>query len=216
VRIAVLDSGIHADHPHVAGGSIETGISLVDEVDDTIDRIGHGTAVAAVIREKAPGATLLPVKLFHRRLATNADALVRGIEWAVDHDAHIINLSLGTANAAHADRLGDAVRDALSHGANVVAARETQGIAWYPGSIDGAIGVTADADLDRDEIRTERTSSGALRVVASIYPRPIPGVAPEQNLSGISFAVANVSGFLARALEAGTGATAAGLLALLD
>lgn len=212
MRVAVLDSGIHADHPHVAGGRIESGISLVDDVEDTIDRSGHGTAVAAVILEKAPGATLLPVKLFHRQLSTNADALVRGIEWAVERDARIINLSLGTANALHADRLGEAVRAALARGAIVVSARETDGVTWYPGSLDGAIGVIANAAVQRDEIRTERTPSGALRIGASIYPRPIPGIEKERNVSGISFAVANVSGFLARALEADTRPTADALL----
>lgn len=35
---------------------------------------------------------------------------------------------------------------------------------------------------------------------ASGYPRPIPGVPPERNLKGISFAVANVTGVLARAM----------------
>ena len=46
----------------------------------------------------------------------------------------------------------------------------------------------------------------ALRFRASGYPRPIPGVSPELNLHGVSFAAANVSGFLARGLEGGAGA----------
>ena len=36
---------------------------------------------------------------------------------------------------------------------------------------------------------------------ASGYPRPLPGVPPARNLNGISFAVANMSGFVARACE---------------
>ena len=37
---------------------------------------------------------------------------------------------------------------------------------------------------------------------ASGYPRPIPGVPREKNLAGISFAVANATGFIARGIEA--------------
>ncbi|HEX3868507.1 MAG TPA: hypothetical protein VHV78_17205, partial [Gemmatimonadaceae bacterium] len=49
--VAVLDSGIHGDHPHVGG--VQGGTSFVSSGrnTDTTDRIGHGTAVAAVIRE---------------------------------------------------------------------------------------------------------------------------------------------------------------------
>jgi hypothetical protein len=36
------------------------------------------------------------------------------------------------------------------------------------------------------------------------YPRPVPGVPPERNLKGISFAVANVTGLLAREMSAGS------------
>jgi hypothetical protein len=43
---------------------------------------------------------------------------------------------------------------------------------------------------------------GAALFLASGFPRPIPGVPPERNLQGVSFAVANVTGFLARLLEA--------------
>jgi subtilisin family serine protease len=50
VTVAVLDSGIHAAHPHVGG--IDGGISFATsgEPDDLTDRLGHGTAVAAAIR----------------------------------------------------------------------------------------------------------------------------------------------------------------------
>ena len=121
VTVAVLDSGIHGDHPHVGG--VQGGMSFVgDASDDTLDRIGHGTAVAAAIREKSPDAALLAVRVFERQLATNVDVLARAIAWAADNGAALINLSLGTANAAHAARLAEAVDYALGRGAVVVSA----------------------------------------------------------------------------------------------
>src|SRR5204863_5328798 len=108
----------------------------------------------------------------------------------------------GTTNLAHTGVLAGALGRATRKGVVVVSARESEGASWLPGSLDGAAGVLVDWDCDRDEM--DVSAGGALPVFrASAYPRPIPGVARERNLSGISFAVANVTGFLARALEAG-------------
>jgi hypothetical protein len=198
----VIDSGIHASHPHVGG--IAGGICLLPGIgeDDITDRIGHGTAVAAAIREKSPDVELLAVRVFDRHLATTADILARAIEWSADRGAHLINLSLGTSNATHAELLGAAVRHARSRGAHVVSALESNGMRWLPGTLPGTTSVLVDWECQRDELDIDE--SGHERTFrASGYPRPIPGVPKERNLAGISFAVANVSGFLARALERG-------------
>ena len=57
VLVAVIDSGVHADHPHVSG--VVGGIAMEEDGErhgDYVDRLGHGTAVTAAIREKAPEA----------------------------------------------------------------------------------------------------------------------------------------------------------------
>jgi subtilisin family serine protease len=210
VTVAVLDSGIHATHPHVGG--IDGGISFAqaDAADDLADRIGHGTAVAAAIREKSPDARLLAVKIFDRGLTTNAELLSRAIEWAAAQGASIINLSVGTSNAAHVERLASAVARANDAGALVVSARAANGVDCWPGALPGVIGVVADADVDRRMCHVAPSGNDAVVLGASPFPRPIPNVPPERNLSGVSFAVANVSGILARVVEAcGGDATAA-------
>lgn len=205
VRVAVIDSGVHPAHPHIGGASV-SGIRIAPggEIDtDIVDRIGHGTAVAAAILEKAPGIELVVVRVFDRTLATSGDVLARAITWAAEHGARLINLSLGTANPARAERLGAVVDRAAAAGAIVVSARESAGVQWLPGSLPNVAGVTLDAACDRNAlIATHDSSSGLVAFAASGYPRPIPGVPVERNLSGISFAVANVTGFLARLLEA--------------
>lgn len=199
-RVAVIDSGIAPGHPHV--GAVAGGLRIGrsgEEDDDWADRIGHGTAVAAVIREKAPEAELLAIRVFEKELATTADALALAIRRAAELDARFINLSLGTPNPAHADLLARAVRYAAERGAAVVSAFELDGTVWLPGSIDGVMGVRLDWTIPRSAIRIHRGAGGRVLVEASGYPRPIPGVDPERNLKGISFAVANVTGVLARA-----------------
>ena len=190
----MIDSGVHASHPHV--GAVEESACLDPPDGDVVDRLGHGTAVAAAIRDIAPGTTLIVGKIFDRSLSTNAAALARGIDWAVERGARVINLSLGTANPAHATTLGESVSRAAAAGAIIVSAREAGGVVWLPGSIEGVASVISDSTLERDELEIDERG-----FVAAPYPRPIPGLPRERNLSGISFSVANVSGFLARLLE---------------
>ena len=202
IRIIVVDSGVHPLHPHIGG--VADGVSVDAEgalSDDFIDRLGHGTAVTAAIREKAPEAEILVAKVFDRRLETTAAALVSAIRWAVECHAHLINLSLGTQTASHAEALGQAVREARASGAWVVAAGEHDGVRWLPGTLSGVVSVGLDWSLPREQCVVQVDPDGEVRVTASGFPRPIPGVPPERNLKGLSFAVANATGLLALALQ---------------
>lgn len=76
-----------------------------------------------------------------------------------------------------------------------------EGIRWLPGSLHAVVGVQVDWGCDRDELEVRLDSAGTATLRASGYPRPIPGIPPARNLAGASFAVANVTGFLARLLE---------------
>ena len=203
VRIAVVDSGVAQNHPHV-GGLVAAGISLVGVESDTGDRIGHGTAVSAAIREKAPNAELVPVRVFDRDLATDAATLARAIRWAAGEGCQLINLSLGTPNFMHEALLREAVQHANAANCLVVAAFAVDGVPQLPGALAGiqVAGVEAAREFARDEFAVARGDGGiGILCRASIYPRPIPGVEPHRNLSGVSFAVANATAFLALRLE---------------
>ena len=60
----------------------------------------------------------------------------------------------------------------------------------------GVVGVVMDPAQPREQIAVTEVGSGTT-LQASPFARPIPGIPPERNLNGISFAVANVSGVLA-------------------
>lgn len=201
VRIAVVDSGVHAGHPHVGG--VEQGVGIRDDGsldEDFVDRLGHGTAVTAAIREKVPESAIIAVKVFWRSLSTGVGSLVRGIDEGRIRGASVINLSLGTSNVAHRSMLREAVQRASAHQMLIVGAIESD-VEWLPGSLDGVIPVMLDWDCPRDEYRIV-THNGRTAVAASGYAREIPNVPPERNLKGISFAVANATGFIARARQA--------------
>ena len=182
IRIAIIDSGIHAGHPHV--GAVAGGVDLTGG-DDFADRLGHGTAVAGVIREKAPEAELYAVKIFGTRLSAGIERIEHALAWCVAHEVDLVNLSLGTSNPEHRERF----ERALASGLVVVSVA-----GMLPGTLPGVI-AAAPGDCARDRFRYQ---DGVF--VASPYPRPIPGVPPERNLHGASFAVANMTGFAAQAL----------------
>lgn len=197
VRVVVIDSGVHAAHPHVNGVSGGIGIDAAGGLHpDFVDRLGHGTAVAAAIREKAPTAELLVAKVFDRELAATGPALVAGCEWALQQRADIVNLSLGTSNVQHEGPLAAVVTRLRASGAVIVAAGRQDGVSWLPGTLPGVWSVTLDWALPRDQCRVV-IEGGAISFLASGYPRPIPGVPSERNLKGLSFAVANVTGLVA-------------------
>ena len=199
VRVAVIDSGVHATHPHVGGVAGGIGIDSDGGLhDDYVDRLGHGTAVTAAIREKAPDAEIFAIKVFDRELSATGAALVAACEHARSLQAHIVNLSLGTQNTDHEAALIDVVGRLRDAGSVVIAAGEQDGVRWLPGSLAGVWAVTLDWTVPRETLRIDRLGQAGAAFRASGFPRPIPGVAPERNLKGVSFAVANVTGVVAQ------------------
>ena len=200
--VGVIDSGIHAGHPHV--GAVATGASFDGEGnihDDTVDRLGHGTAVAAAIQDLARDIHVCPLKVFDRSLDTSVEALVAAIDRAAAHALRLVNLSLGTCDGSRAGRLADSVGRAHQAGVVIVAAGSDRGVDWLPGTLDldGVIRVELDWACPRGSHTV--TGAPAAPVFRTCgYPRPIPGIDPERNLKGLSFAVANVTGIAAQAM----------------
>lgn len=192
MRVAVVDSGVNPAHPHISGvaGGVSIDATGVVVPGVCLDQLGHGTAVMAAIQEKAAGAAAeyFAVKVFHDSLRTSARCLLRALEWALDEQMDVVNLSLGTTNPAHAVHFAPLVARAVAEGVTLVSA-----LPQYPGCMEGVVGVVLDPDCPRDEYRVVEAG-----YAASGYPRPAPGIPVERNLQGISFAVANVTGFLIR------------------
>lgn len=215
VRVAVVDSGVNPSHPHI--GRVAGGLTVVPGAadGDPVDRIGHGTAVTAAIQERAPGADVFIVKVFDRTLSASIDTLIAGIDAAWRQGADLVNLSLGTANQAHAAALRAAADRAAAGGALIVSAGLHDNVRYLPGTLDGVVAVELDWTCPRLAVEVGPDAAGRPVCRASGYPRPAPGIPPERNLKGLSFAVANVTGVLARLLSGGCRPTADGALAAL-
>ena len=206
VRIGMIDTGVNSAHPHV--GNIAGGVTIGTnrETPGYEDGLGHGTAIAALLHQQAPEAQLIAVKVFDRTLATSRDAVIRAIDWCLQNEIDIINLSLGTANSAHRSEFEYAVRRIRACGRAIVSAHGINGTLALPGCLPGVIAVVPNT-TGKDVIHVVRPgtfsesaalSSAKIIFSASPYPREIPGVPHDRNLHGVSFAVAHVTAALAR------------------
>lgn len=166
VLVAVVDSGIDASNPHLAG-AVVGGIDLVGDGEGAYaDPLGHGTAIAGVIAARAidgsgvvglaPDARLLSVRVLRGSdqqsvdagFGPRADRIASGIRWAADNGAHIINVSLSVN--ADVPEIRDAVTYAAARGSLVVASAgnrastdDDSDTPRYPAANPGALAVTA-------------------------------------------------------------------------
>ncbi|MGH3713303.1 MAG: S8 family serine peptidase [Micromonosporaceae bacterium] len=201
VVVAVLDSGVDAGHPDLAGQVLE-GHDVVEGGTATSDADGHGTAVAAMIAGHdddagvaglAPEAKILPVAVGGERMYD--DDIAEGIRWAVDHDAGVINLSLGSEQSSEA--IADAVAYAVEHDVVVVAAagnidEEGQGIPLgYPARLPGVVAVTGITAAGKHWHNSSRGPRAALCAPATGVIGPIGD--GYEYLSGTSFAAPMVA-----------------------
>jgi subtilisin family serine protease len=150
--IAILDSGINASHPEVAG-RILPGYNFVSGTSDTSDDFGHGTAVAGTVIAAgnngigvagvAFACSVLPVKVVDSSGFASYSAVADGIRFAVERGAHVINLSI--AGSSPSSTLQAAVDYAWSNNVVVIAAAGNNATSepQYPAACNHVIGVSA-------------------------------------------------------------------------
>jgi subtilisin len=102
IKVAVVDTGVDAQHPFlngsVTGGYTPFGNGTSQA--DYDDVHGHGSHVAGIIKQVAPDAQLLAVRVFNGdNGGTTPEVIEQGVRWAIDNGAKVINLSLGGATA---------------------------------------------------------------------------------------------------------------------
>ena len=230
VVIAVLDTGVEMSHEDLAGaiwtnpGEIpsngiddegngfiddEHGWDFADQDNMPDDDHGHGTHVAGIAAARidngvgiaglAGAATIMPVDVFDYGIGTYED-LIRGIVYATDNGAHVINMSLGASSYSLGEEM--AVNYAFSRGVVVVAAAGNTGseVLHYPAAHANVIAV---ASTTAQDVRSSFSTYGVWVDVAA------PGSAIYSSVrgntygikSGTSMATPHVAGLAALILS---------------
>ncbi|WP_297859295.1 S8 family serine peptidase [Meiothermus sp.] len=210
VKVAVVDTGVDTAHPGFVGR-----LAPSSEWRDFIENdnnpmeptggsaYGHGTAVAGLILQVAPKATILPIRVLNSNGQGDLDDVILAINHAVNVGVKIINLSLGAFEWYQP--LVDAINFAGSRGVWVVTSAGNQGKKneiTYPGRwgwwLSNVIGV---GSVDSDDKLSKFSSFGADvftwapgNDVSSYYPGNRTA-----KFRGTSFAAPLVAGALALA-----------------
>jgi subtilisin len=160
VRVAVVDSGIDGSHPLVRGvadyiamvvdAEAEEGVRLDPGEHD--DLYGHGTACAAVIRALAPEVELVSVRVLGATLKGSAATFARGLEWCLDNDVTIANLSLSTTNERWAERFHHLVDAASFRRMLLVSAMSNERKRTIPSEYAGVFSVACGPDRDLERV----------------------------------------------------------------
>ncbi|MFK3981719.1 type VII secretion-associated serine protease mycosin [Micromonospora sp. NPDC050397] len=184
VTVAVIDSGVDSKHPDLAG-QVLPGTDLVQPGGNgQTDPVGHGTTVAGLIAGRnddtrgvaglAPKAKILPVRVLDaENRYDDAMIVAKGLRWAVDNGARVVNLSLGGTGTSPA--LAAALDYAFVRDVVVVACTGNKGVSastdiWYPAREPGVVAVSG---MERD---TDRLWSDSITGRQTVLTAPATGL----------------------------------------
>ena len=174
VTVAVVDSGVDMNHPDLVDRLRADGRDFVDGDDDPSDENGHGTNVAGIVAATldnaegivglAPGVQILPVRVMNARGAGSDRAIARGVRYAADAGARVINLSLGASLTIDADTVSEqvtaAIRYAQSQGSLVVVAAGNDFLPLENAIVGDNSDVLVVAATDENDIKADFSNSG--------------------------------------------------------
>lgn len=203
VRVAVLDTGVDAAVSQLSG------YDFVEEDATPQDAFpgGHGTGAAGLVKEVAPDAQIVPVRVCDASGVCRASRVVRGVCWVLQtrQGPTVLNLSLGGDTPVEALKI--ALQAALGQGIPVAAAAGNQGNqespAHYPAALD-LPGLVAVGALDRNLSPASYSTQGVyvdLAAPGTGLECVTPGGGQGQ-CTGTSFATPLVAGAMALWLSA--------------
>jgi subtilisin family serine protease len=203
VTVAVLDTGVKADHPELAG-RVLAGWNTYEDSSDTSDQHGHGTRVAGIIAASGNNGLgmagiawdvyVLPVTVVAADGSGNESHCAAGIIWATDHGADVISMSLQYYGGSQT--LKNAVNYAANRGVLLVAAtgNDLGNIVAYPARYANCLAVAGTDQRDRWPSYSNYGNEVDLAAPGSnIYSLLLSG-ASATPASGTSFAAPHVAG----------------------
>mgnify|MGYP001077490778 CR=1 FL=1 len=209
IKVAVVDTGIDVAHPDLSQ-NLKGGYNAINPAKSYTDDNGHGTHVAGTIAAVAdqigvvgvaPDAHLYAVKVLSRSGSGWTSDIIEGIQWSVDNNMDVINMSLGSS--VYSAAFDTACQQAIDAGLTIVAAAGNEGpgmeTVGYPAKYARVIGVSA---TDNSDMIASFSSRGEGVDIAA------PGVSVYSTykgqayatLSGTSMASPHVAGVVALVL----------------
>jgi subtilisin family serine protease len=146
VRVCIVDSGVDAGHPRV--GPVQASYAVA-EADGTCtvvgvehqDMSGHGTACASIVRSIAPDCEIHSMRVLGQGMSGTGEALLAGLQWAIEQRFDVINLSLSTTRRKFIDTLRTLTDEACFGKTTVVASAHNLPVESFPWRFSSVISV---------------------------------------------------------------------------
>jgi subtilisin family serine protease len=211
VIVAVLDTGVDANHPALADHLID-GYNFVDNNTDTSEvgqplinhGYGHGTFVAGLVALAAPEAAIMPVRVLDPDGVGDVWRLSKAMVWAASNGATVINLSLATHTRTHVTN--DLITALALNGRGVVVAAAAGNFATsqpqFPAAEGGARVLSVSASSPLDTLAPFSDFGSWVRVAApgiSVYSTIPGGQYASWNGTSMSTGLASGAAALVRA-----------------
>ncbi len=141
MTVAIIDSGLEADHPALLGRVVESVAVTIDGdgepnvvADDGVDLYGHGTACGGIILGFAPEVELVSIRVLGANLRGSGAAFIAAIDWAIERGIEVVNLSLSSRKAELFPVFHEVVDEAYFKGMKLVGAANNAQVLSYPPS----------------------------------------------------------------------------------
>jgi subtilisin family serine protease len=154
VRVGIIDSGLETDHPSLRGRVVESvAIEMVEGEPKVVpdqggDLYGHATACGGIIIEMAPDVQLVSIRVLGANLSGKGAAFAAGLEWAIEQQIDILNLSLSSKSEALFPVFHELVDKAYFRGIPLIGAANNVRAASYPSLFSTVFSVAAHGEAD--------------------------------------------------------------------
>jgi len=148
VHIAIIDDGVnegyygplYLEHNIVITENLEA----VERQEYDSWKFSHGTVCAGIINKYCSNAKLSSIKVLNDNMRGSIERLIYAIEWCIDKDVDIINLSIGTVHSKDKKILRKIIDKASGKDLIIAAAKSNEDIETYPACFHNVLGIKSD------------------------------------------------------------------------
>ena len=180
VKVAVLDTGIQANHPDLSSRIASGGYNFINNSSNPVDGNGHGTVVSGIISASTNNGvgvassaytwpvSILPLKVINDSGIGSSTEVIAAINYAVQQGAHVINMSLGSNQYGGLLAEETAINNAVAAGVTIIAAAGNYGDSslTYPASYTNVISVGATSNDAKNTRASFSNYNGSIDLVA--------------------------------------------------
>ena len=208
-RVVVLDSGLDGTCKLSYQMGFKGGIGFFENDNKVFTRygeyddVGHGTAVASLIKMLYKGVDIIPVKIIANGYVETTFTLIESLKYIYENvECDVINISAGIVSCSNISELNDWCEKLLQRGTIIVAAYDNLGAVSYPAELECVIGISGDRKLEKGI--TYKKIEGTNNYYGRIKERILPWLNnTKQTVSGASFLAPEFTAKIAALMDGG-------------